>query len=249
MNNPATLRSEHSWNVQIWHYINIKFRYFLYLNIGIVAECFHCTDNFQCSDNIQNPNDSFSIQLWTFYENSHLNIHTIFILNYESIIFECSAKHPWNVPWMLLCPLGTSGMGVRRCSLTILTYNIIFWSVIVQNATYGCKLLIIFDKPIALLEEFQEYAAKNIQRFYSRAKIWSFYTHGWAHLEHFIEIKKLFFIQNILSLEDNKPIKIVFWERAAVLFEYVDLWLNNINRGPVFDLLQTAISSGLTEPI
>ena len=71
-----------------------------------VAKCFHCTDNFQCSEKDQNPNDSFSIQLWTFYEHSHLNIHTIFILNYEGIIFECSPKHSRNVPWMLPCTLG-----------------------------------------------------------------------------------------------------------------------------------------------
>ena len=31
--------------------------------------------------------DSFSIQLWPFYEHFYLNIHTIFILNYEGIIF------------------------------------------------------------------------------------------------------------------------------------------------------------------
>ena len=99
-------KNEHSWNVQIWHCINIKLRYFLFHEIWTVTKCFHCTGNFQFSDKIQNPNDSFSIQLWTFYEHSHLNIHTIFILNYEGIVFECSPKHSWNVPWMLLCPLG-----------------------------------------------------------------------------------------------------------------------------------------------
>ena len=105
MNIHATFRSEHSWNVQIWHYINIKLRYFIFHENWTVTECFHCPDNFQYSDNIQNPNDSFSIQLWTFYEYSHLNIHTIFILNYEGIIFERLLKHSWHVPWMLPCPL------------------------------------------------------------------------------------------------------------------------------------------------
>ena len=107
MNIPATFSSELSLNVQNWNYVNIKFRYFLYHNIRTVTEFrFQCTDNFQCSDNIQNRNDSFSTQLWTLYEHSHLNIHTICILNYERIIFECSAKHSWNVTWMLPCPLG-----------------------------------------------------------------------------------------------------------------------------------------------
>ena len=114
MNIPATFRSEHFWNVQIWHYINIKLRYFLFHENWTVTKCFHCTDNFQCSEKNQNPKDSFSIQLWTFYEHSHLNIHTISILNYEGIIFECSPKHSLNVPWMLLCPLGILSWGHRH---------------------------------------------------------------------------------------------------------------------------------------
>ena len=105
-------------NVQIWPYINIKLRYFLFHKHWTVTNCFHCTDNFQCSDKIQNPNDSFSIQLWTFYEHSHLNIHTIFILNYWWIIFECSPKHFWNVPWMLPCPLGISTTCCQIISLS-----------------------------------------------------------------------------------------------------------------------------------
>ena len=37
---------------------------------------------------------------------SHLSIHTIFFMNYEGIIFQCSVEHIWNVQWMLPCPLG-----------------------------------------------------------------------------------------------------------------------------------------------
>ena len=92
-------KNEHSCNLQVWtflecsDYINIKLRYFLFHENWTVTKCFHCTDNFQCSDKIPNPNDSISIQLWIFHEHTHLNIHTIFILNYERIIFECSPKH------------------------------------------------------------------------------------------------------------------------------------------------------------
>ena len=109
-------------NIQIWHYINIKLRYFLFHENWIVTMCFHCTDNFQCSDKIQNPNDSISIQLWTFYKHSHLNIHTILILNYEGIIFECSPKHSWNVPWMLPCPLGEVAQVKGTCPLDLGRY-------------------------------------------------------------------------------------------------------------------------------
>ena len=78
MNIPATFRSEHSWNIQIWHYINIELRYSYIIKTELLPS----------SDNIQNQNDSFSIQLRTFYEHSHVNIHTIFILN-------CEGDHFW----------------------------------------------------------------------------------------------------------------------------------------------------------
>ena len=107
-------KNEHSCNLQVWTFLECsdltlykhKLKYFIFHEIWTVTKCFHCTGNFQCPDKIQNPNDSFNIQLWTFYEHSHLNIHTIYILNYEGIIFECSPIHSWNVPWMLPCPLG-----------------------------------------------------------------------------------------------------------------------------------------------
>ena len=94
-----------------------------------VTKCFHCTDNFQCSDKIQNPDDSFSIQLWTFYEHSHLNIHSIFILNYKRIIFECSPKHSWNVPWMLPCPLGPISPRLLFSLLCKVTFTLLVISV------------------------------------------------------------------------------------------------------------------------
>ena len=58
------------------------------------------------------------------------------------------------------------GLGIRRCELTILTCNIIFWSIIVPIATYGCELLVLTDKHINILDEFQEYAGRKIERFY-----------------------------------------------------------------------------------
>ena len=114
-------KNKHSCNLQVWTFlkcsdhINIKSGSFLFHENWTITKWFHCTDNFQCPDKIQNQNDSLSIQLWKFYEHSHLNIHTIFILNYWVIIFECSTKHSWNVPWMLPCPLGFINLVFRLC--------------------------------------------------------------------------------------------------------------------------------------
>ena len=135
-----------------------------------------------------------------------------------------------------------SGLGIRRCGLTILTYNIIFWSIIVPIAINGCELLVLTDKHINILEEFQEYAGRKIQRFYVRtSKACSFYALGWVRLERFIESRNILFIHNILALDDDEPIKIVFRERAMIDFEKSDEYFDNMHRSPTVDLLlQTA---------
>ena len=70
-----------------------------------------------------------------------------------------------------------SVLGIRKCGLTIQTCKIIFWSVVVPIATYGCELLILTDKHGTLLEEFTEYAGKKIQRFYiNTPKVCTFCT-------------------------------------------------------------------------
>ena len=143
-----------------------------------------------------------------------------------------------------------SGLGIRRCGLTILTCNVIFWSIIVPIATYGCELLVLTDNHINILEEFQEYAGRKIQRFYTRtSKVCSFYALGWVHLERFVEIRKILFIRNILALDDNEPIKIVFRERAMIYFEKSDEYSDNIHRSPTVDLLQTAQNFGMLDVV
>ena len=134
-----------------------------------------------------------------------------------------------------------SGLGVRRSGLTIRTCNIIFWSVIVPIATYGCELLFLTEGHVSILEEFQEYAGRKLQRFNARSsRACAFYTLGWVRLKRFVEVKKLIFMYSILMLNDDIPIKIVFLERARFFFEYKELCCDNQFRSPTFDLLCTA---------
>ena len=107
--------NEHSCNVEIRRYINIKLRYYIYHKTELLLS----VSTAQATSNVQNPNDSFSFQLLTFYEHSHLNIHTIFILNYEGIISEYSSKHSWIVPWMLASPLGRQYMINQYCTILV----------------------------------------------------------------------------------------------------------------------------------
>ena len=143
-----------------------------------------------------------------------------------------------------------SGLGVRRSGLTIRTCNIIFWSVIVPIATYGCELLFLTEGHVAILEEFQEYAGRKLQRFHARSpRACAFYTLGWVRLERFVEVKKLLFMYSILMLNDDIPIKIVFLERARFFFEYKELCCDNQFPSPTFDLLCTAQKFGILERI
>ena len=117
-----------------------------------------------------------------------------------------------------------SGLGIRRCGLTIRTCNTIFWSVVVPIALYGCELMILTDKHISILEEFQEYAGRRLQRFHVKSpRVCAFYTLGWIRLERYIEVKKLLFMYSIFVLDDNNPVKTAFLERARFFFEFTDI--------------------------
>ena len=143
-----------------------------------------------------------------------------------------------------------SGLGVRRCGLTIKTCNIIFWSVVVPIATYGCELLFLTDGHTAILEEFQEYAGRKLQRFHSRSpRACAYFTLGWIRLERYVEVKKLLFLYSVFLLDDDCPVKIVFMERALFFFEHYEQCSDNQFRSPTFDLLCTAHKFGILDRV
>ena len=125
------------------------------------------------------------------------------------------------------------------------TCNFIFWSIIVPIATYGCELLILTDDHVNLLEEFQEYTGKKIQRFYSKTpKVCTFFALGWIRLQRYIEVKKLIFFHKVLALKDDEPVKKVLCERCAVFINNLDTFWDNQFRSPVLDFLLTAQTFG-----
>ena len=58
-----------------------------------------------------------------------------------------------------------TGFGIRKNGLTIATCDIIFWSLVLPTALYGCKVWHLNDRSLPMLETFQLYAAKKKQRF------------------------------------------------------------------------------------
>ena len=135
-----------------------------------------------------------------------------------------------------------TGLGIRRNGLTIYTCNIIFWSLAVPTALYGCEIWRLNKKAIDLLESFQLYAAKKIQRFYSKVpNVCCLYALGWMRLERFVQVKKMLFIRSILVLDDQTLSRKIFCERASVLFDNEGQDADEVGFSLVSDLLNTAI--------
>ena len=51
-----------------------------------------------------------------------------------------------------------SGLGIRKNGITIATCNIIFWTIIIPIAIFGCELWLLDSNSIMMLETFQIYA-------------------------------------------------------------------------------------------
>ena len=97
-----------------------------------------------------------------------------------------------------------SGLGIRRNGLNINTCNYVFWTIIVPIALYGSKLWRLNSGSIKLLDDFQIYAGKRVQRFYTRTpNSCSFFGLGWMRLVRFVQVRKLLFIRATLALEDG----------------------------------------------
>ena len=111
-----------------------------------------------------------------------------------------------------------TGLGIRRCGLTVATCSVIFWSVVVPVALYGCKLWSLTGEHTLLLKSFQNYASKKNQRFYPRVpNACSLHSLGWIELDRLVHVKKLLFIRSILAMDHNDVIKVVFIERYKVI--------------------------------
>ena len=75
-------------------------------------------------------------------------------------------------------------------------------------ALFGSELWILNDACVSLIEAFQNYAGKRVQRLFSRGpNTCAFYSLGWIRLERLIEVRKLLFTRSILNLGGEEPSK------------------------------------------
>ena len=97
-----------------------------------------------------------------------------------------------------------SGIGIRRNGLSIATYCVIFWSIVVPIALCGSELWIMSDESIRLIEKFQNYIGKRMQRLFPRIpNVCAYFGLGLIRLERLIEIKKIIFIRSILNFGET----------------------------------------------
>ena len=120
-----------------------------------------------------------------------------------------------------------TGLGIRRNGINIATCNCMFWTIIVPIATYGCELWHLNGDSIKILETFQIYAGKKIQRLYCKSpNVCSFFGLGWMRLLRVIQVRKLLFVRSILALDDQALSKKIFIDRARRRLE-------NMNESPL----------------
>ena len=75
--------------------------------------------------------------------------------------------------------------------LTIHACSILFWAMTVPITTFSCELWVPNDNDVRILEEFQRYSGRRIQRFPYKSPNRTSYTGlGWIRLEIFIYVKK-----------------------------------------------------------
>ena len=93
----------------------------------------------------------------TSYE--HVGIHnSIFTDDYTGIEERISkGRRAFNA---------VTGFGIRKGGLTIATCSVIFWSIVVPTALYGCGMWVLDHNSLNMIETFQNLVGKRIQRLH-----------------------------------------------------------------------------------
>ena len=143
-----------------------------------------------------------------------------------------------------------SGVGVRKNGLTMATCNVMFWTIIIPSALYGSEIWILNEKSIALIDAFQQYACKKLQRFYCKASNTpALYALGWMRLVQFVYVKKMLFIRAILAHDVRNLSKEVICKRARRLFQNPNDHDFDEEFSVVLDLINMASRYGMYQEV
>ena len=143
-----------------------------------------------------------------------------------------------------------AGLGLKPGGLTIKACSIIFWSMVIPILTFASELWVMNDDDINLIESFQRYSGRRIQRFHSRSpNETSYVALGWLRIEYFIYVKKLLFIRSITTLDDDVIYKRVFKQRFLQYESDPIKGRANEYNSPIFDMIRISEIFGVTNDI
>ena len=114
----------------------------------------------------------------------------------------------------------------------------IFWATVIPIITFACELWVMNDDDIRMLEDFQTYAGRRIQRFNQNSpRATSYIGLGWIRLETYVYIKKMLFVRSIAVLSVDSVYKRVFVNRYNdFIRERMRCNINSLH-SPTFDIL------------
>ena len=118
------------------------------------------------------------------------------------------------------CPSRPTSLGIGSNGLTVATCNVNFWSVVIPITLLRTKLLLLSERGVALVGEFQVYTWKRVQRFFRLVlTIYDFYALGLVCLEKLVEVKTFFCGHAVYFLNTQKNVGITP-TRVQILIYY-----------------------------
>ena len=143
-----------------------------------------------------------------------------------------------------------SGLGLKPGGLSIAGCGIIFWSLVIPIVTFACEMWILDDDDVKILEDFQLYAGRRIQRFsQSSPRATGYAGLGWIRLEIFVYIKKMLFVRTLAIMNDDALYKRIFLRRYLEFNDNMGQGMVNQLQSPTFDILRISYIFGLYEEV
>ena len=123
--------------------------------------------------------------------------------------------------------------------LMIKVCGMIFWAMFVPHVTFACELWVLDDDDIRILEDFQTYSGRRIQRFRQSSPCATSYVGlVWIRLEIYIYVKKMLFVRSIAMLDDTSIYKRVFTHGYVCFYQNKVAARENRMRSPTNDIFK-----------
>ena len=140
-------------------------------------------------------------------------------------------------------------LGIKRGGLNMATCCLIYWTVVIPTLCFGCEIWVLSAKDVDMLNSFQNYASKRIQRFNPRAlNATSVACLGWINIVRLIKVKKMLFLRTIFLMDETNPIRQVLIQRIESSRRTI-FPIDNVYASPITDLMNIGYEFGILDQI